>query len=135
MIAENLAYALVQVLHNLGAALVLGAALAALWPGHLGDTRGLARLQTGAWALQALTGAGLGAVSFYFYGRFPEITVLARIALGMEIAAAFFGVGLGVFYLRTFATWAEAGRRRAWRIQAALAAIALTAAAFLRWFS
>jgi hypothetical protein len=129
--SANLAYALVQAVHNLGAALVFGAALTAWWTrGSANRSKALAWLGLAAWSVQAATGAGLGAVSLYFYGRFPDISTIAATALGIKITAAVLGFALFVLMLRS------PNRNRAvWRVEGALAGTALVAAAFLRWFA
>jgi hypothetical protein len=129
----DLAYALVQALHNLGAALVLGVVLIAWWIGSSNSPASLAWLGLAAWSAQAATGTGLGAVSLYFKGRFPELSVIATTALGIKIIAAILGFVLFVFLLR--ARWTPQRRARAWIAEGGLGAIALIAAAFLRWFA
>lgn len=135
MVSENLAYALVQVLHNFGAAGAVAIPLAALAAGQAwsGRQRQLLWLVLLAWGIQALSGSGFGAVSYYFYGRLPDLTGIAVTALGIKIACTILGLALAVFRLRT-------GRRagfhlRGWPSLAGLGVLALTAAAFLRWFS
>lgn len=67
--SENLAYALVQLVHNFGAAAVLGGAVFALWPAsRLDDGRTFAWLILVAWGAQrslaALGAAALTAAAF-----------------------------------------------------------------------
>ncbi|MCO5108486.1 MAG: hypothetical protein M9907_15605 [Burkholderiaceae bacterium] len=137
MSAENLAYAVVQVVHNFGAAAVVGGAVGALWlaGGDPGRQRGLAWLVLAGWAAQAASGASFGAVSLHYYGQFPDIHGIAVAALRIKVACALAGFVLAALWLRRAAGWSEAARRRAWKGLAALAAVALAAAAFLRWFS
>lgn len=134
---QNLAYALTQVIHNFGAATVVGGAAAALWlvPWQAVPERFLAWLVSLAWMLQIASGVGFGAISFYYYGRLPEITGIATVALAVKVASASFGFVLGVLYLLRATRWLEATRQRAWRALLGLGVVALTAAAFLRWFS
>jgi hypothetical protein len=134
---QNLAYALDQVVHNFGAACVVGGAAAALWltPRQPVLERCLAWLVALAWAAQIVSGAGLGAISFYYYGRFPEISGIATTALAIKVACASVGCFLAVLYLLRAARWPDAIRRRIWQVLTGLGGTALTAAAFLRWFS
>ncbi|MCL4185240.1 MAG: hypothetical protein KJ011_17525 [Burkholderiaceae bacterium] len=134
---ENLAYALVQVVHNFGAAAVVGGALAALWPvpHEPGLQRRLAWLVLAGWAAQAVSGALFGAVSFHYYGAFPDIHGVAVAALRIKVACAATGFALAALFLLRAARWSDAARHRLWQALSALAAIALGAAAFLRWFS
>lgn len=112
---QNLAYALTQVIHNFGAAGVVGGAAAALWltPRQPVLERSLAWLVGLAWAAQIASGAGLGAISFYYYGRFPEISGIATAALAIKIVSAVIGLVLAMLYLLRAARWRDATCRRA----------------------
>jgi len=133
---QNLAYALVQLVHNFGAVAVTGSAAAAWWAdGRPPALRGLAWLVLVAWALQAASGAGFGAVSYAWYGRFPELHGIAVAALVVKMVCAVSGFLLAAAYLCFAHGWQERRRRGAWQALFALAATALSAAAFLRWFA
>lgn len=134
---ENLTYALVQVIHNFGAVAVVGAPLMALWPAPAGREAGrsLAWLVCAGWAMQAASGAGFGAVSYYHYGSFPDIHGVAVAALAVKAVCAAAGFALSVLYLYRGAHFSDRSRERMWHRLAALGVVALTAAAFLRWFS
>ncbi|MEO6030345.1 MAG: hypothetical protein ABIP61_00350 [Burkholderiaceae bacterium] len=134
---QNLGYAAIQIVHNFGAVSVVGAPLFALWPARLtaAQLRPLAWLVLAAWLAQAASGIGFGAASYTFYGQFPDIHGIAIGALLIKIACAIVGAVLSLGYLVRGGGAAEASRRRVWGALLALGAIALTAAAFLRWFS
>lgn len=134
---ENLAYALVQLVHNFGAAMVAGGAIAAWWPSMqpAHAQRRLAWLVALAWVAQFASGALFGVVSFAWYGRFPDIAPLARAALAVKVLCALCGVVLVAALLLRGQRWAETARLRAWRALAGFGVVALAAAAFLRWFS
>jgi hypothetical protein len=133
---QNLAYALIQVIHNFGAAAVVGGAVAACWPVRAEpNRRRLAWLVLAGWATQAASGAGFGTISYAYYGQFPDIHGIAVAALGVKMSCAAAGFALAAAYLRLEGGWSERGRSAAWLVLVALAATALTAAAFLRWFS
>ncbi len=134
---QNLAYALVQLVHNFGAVAVVGSAAAALWlaPPASVLLRALAWTALGGWAAQAASGATFGAVSYFYYGRFPDLHGIAVAALMVKMACATAGIVLAAAYLRFGAAWSQAGCRVAWHFLLGLAVIALSAAAFLRWFS
>jgi hypothetical protein len=87
---QNLAYALTQVIHNFGAVAVVGGAATALWltPRQPVLERSLAWLVALAWAAQIISGVSLGAISFYYYGRFPDISGIATAALAIKITSA-----------------------------------------------
>jgi hypothetical protein len=137
VLPENLAYALTQVLHNFGAVTVLGGAALALWTSPAPPTResSLAPLVGTGWAIQIASGAGFGGVSLYFYGQLPDIHGTATIALIVKIACAIAGLALAAVLWVRGPRWNEPQRKRAWWALGALAATALTAAAFLRWFA
>ena len=123
---QNLAYALIQLVHNFGAVAVVGGAVAAHW---------LAWLVLGGWLAQAASGAGFGAISYLFYGQFPDIHAIARAALLLKMACATGGILLAAGYLRRGADWLPARRDTVWTLLLALAVTALASAAFLRWFA
>ncbi|MDZ7594889.1 MAG: hypothetical protein U0932_09585 [Thiobacillus sp.] len=136
MWSENLAYALTQVVHNFGAAAVLGGAVFVLWPAlRLQDGRTFAWLILVAWGAQIISGGLFGVTSLYYYGETPDLSRIAMTALGIKVAAAITGFLLAAFYLTRGKRWGSAGVKRSFQALAALAATALTAAAFLRWFS
>jgi hypothetical protein len=136
VLPENLAYALTQVVHNFGAAAVLGGAIFVLWPvSRLEYGRTFGWLILGAWGAQIASGGLFGLTSLYFYGETPDLSGIAMIALAVKVAAATSGFLLAAVYLLRGQNWGRRSVMRAFKSLAALAAIALTAAAFLRWFS
>ena len=134
---QNLGYAAIQIAHNFGAACVVGAPWFALWPVRLtlAQQRPLAWLVLAAWLVQAASGIGFGAASYAFYGQFPDIHGIAIGALLIKIGCAILATVLTAAYLVRSQRWVEAARRHAWLALLVLGAVALTAAAFLRWFS
>jgi hypothetical protein len=133
--AQNLAYAVVQVAHNFGAVAVVGGSLAATKFRSLEARIKLARLALGGWVTQGASGATFGGVSYYFYHHFPNIAGIAVAALFIKMACVAVGITLLATYLLRNRNWSEAARQNAWLGSSALAVTALTAAAFLRWFS
>ena len=135
---QNLAYALVQVIHNLGAVAVAGVPVCVLIHscGDLAVSRRAAWVVLIAWAAQAVSGATFGAVSYYFYARPPDLHAIALAALFVKVACAVAGFSLAALCLIM-------GRRAApffagtklWRVLAGLGLTAITAAAVLRWFA
>lgn len=134
---QNLAYALIQLVHNFGAVAVVGGAIAAhrLASEAPATQRRLAWLVLGGWLAQSASGASFGAISYYFYGQFPDIHHLARAALLVKMACAASGVLLAATYLRRATDWPPPRRAAIWKTLIALAVTALAAAAFLRWFA
>jgi hypothetical protein len=130
---DSLLYALIQALHNLGAALLLGAPVfwLALAP-RAERARPLLGLLAALWVLQGLTGAGFGIASWLLYGRLADLHPIALGALGIKIACVVAGLILSVFPLSRTAVAVD---RAAWLGLAASAALALCAAAVLRWSS
>ena len=132
---ENLAYALIQVVHNFGAVAVLGGAACALGRAARPEApRRLAWLILAGWSAQIVSGGLFGLTSLHYYGETPDLSRIAMTALAVKVAAAVLGWLLAAAYLmRRRQTWGST--RRTFRALAALAVVALTAAAFLRWFS
>lgn len=132
---QNLAYASIQVVHNFGAVAVVGSAVYALWAGPRRVYKPLVWIMLSGWAAQAVSGGAFGAVSWLYYGRFPDIHGIAIAALLIKMACAAVGFTLAAAYLYRGIGWSPRMQQGAWRTLATLAVTALTAAAFLRWFS
>lgn len=134
---QSLAYALTQVLHNFGAVAVLGGAVTARW--LLYQKQELVKPIVWAvllgWLIQGLSGAGFGAISYAYYGRFPDIAGVAVAALLIKMSCAVSGVVLAGGYLRYGACLSQGRVELLWNGLVALGVTALTSAAFLRWFS
>lgn len=136
MSPENLVYALTQVVHNFGAVAVVGGAVSALWPAsRLESARAFAWLILLAWTAQIISGVAFGLTSYHYYGETPDLSSVAMVALLIKIAAAFSGALLAAVFLLRGRNWRPDGVRHAFQGLAVLGAVALTAAAFLRWFS
>ena len=134
---QNLAYALVQVAHNFGAVAVTGGAIAG-WitlRREAAQPTALVWLVLAGWAVQAASGAGFGLVSLAWYGQFPDLHGIAVAALAIKLSCATAGLIVGALLLKLSGAWSAAGRRHAWSGLVGLAATALSAAAFLRWFA
>jgi hypothetical protein len=134
---QSLGYAIVQVAHNFGAAAVVGGAAFMLYmaPQPIPLQRKFAWLVGIGWGTQVLSGMAFGAISHYYYGKFPDIHAIAIAALAIKMLCATFGLTIVALYLYYADGWVVRQRQLAWQILFALGAIALTAAAFLRWFS
>ena len=134
---QNLSYAAIQVVHNFGAVAVVCSAVGALWApsGPTGMRRPLAWIMLLGWAAQAASGSAFGAVSWLYYGHFPDIHEIAVLALLLKISCAAAGFMLAAAYLYRGSGWSESAQQTTWRVLATLAVTALSAAAFLRWFS
>jgi hypothetical protein len=134
---QNLAYALVQLVHNFGAVAVVGGTVAARWlvRDAPATQHHLAWLVLGGWLAQAASGASFGAISYHFYGQFPDIHAIARGALFIKLACAAGGVLLAAVYLQRAAGWQPARRATVWTLLLVLGITALSSAAFLRWFA
>ncbi len=121
---QNLSYALIQLLHNFGAAGILGLAGFGLWSGRAPrSTRGL----LGLWLLQGGSGAAFGLVTYHFEHALPDIHGVAVAALGLKVTCVLLGLTLALRPpSRGWLLWGGSG---------ILGATALGAAAFLRWYS
>jgi hypothetical protein len=132
----NFLYTCVQLIHNFGAVTVVGSPAVALWLGH--DHKAmqyqLAWLMVLGWAAQGASGAGFGITSIYLKGQIPDVTGVALAALLVKIACALTGFVLAAVYLRTGSGWSPRNQSLLRQIMLGLAATALGAAAFLRWY-
>lgn len=133
MDSQNLAYAITQIVHNFGAVAVVGGAACALVRSDAGTQRKLAGLVLVGWLTQAVSGATFGAISFYYYAKFPDIHGIAVAALIVKVVCAVFGLTLTMRQL--LARLSGASRRNSWLALCGLGILALCSAAVLRWFS
>ncbi|HEY6096284.1 MAG TPA: hypothetical protein VIU93_15190 [Gallionellaceae bacterium] len=134
---QNLSYAGVQVAHNFGAVAVVGGPALLLLAGASQSAlqRRVAWLVGGGWLLQILSGAGFGVVSFIGYGSLPDIHGIAIAALYIKVLCALAGLVTALALLGKAGVWSERRRAHVWQLLLGLGFTALTAAAFLRWFS
>ncbi|MBW8072382.1 MAG: hypothetical protein GJU77_01685 [Ferrovum sp.] len=131
-----LEYALIQVFHNFGALLVVGLSGYGFQVALRHQTpRTLALFVMLAWLAQGLTGATFGWVTYRSDHRLPDIHGIALGALMIKISCVCGGVGLMAAFLRWGTSWSASRRMAIWTGSTVLACLALTAAAFLRWFS
>ena len=146
----DLLYACVQLVHNMGAAAVVGFPATAWWLGSnkqltslLPDRepalsalqRNLTWLTFVAWSTQIASGAGFGVTTYYLKHELPELTGIGLAALGTKIACAIISLFICIVYLRMASRWPAVIRLRFWRILFTLGLTALISAAFLRWYS
>ena len=136
MFAENFAYALIQVAHNLGAVALVALPMFGLWHGvERTGTRRVALVLVAMAVVQASTGIFFGAASFYFYGVLPDIHGVAAFALWVKVVALGISLAAGAAILAYGSSWSQARCAGTWKIARAAGVMALVAAAFLRWFS
>jgi len=133
--AQNLAYSVVQVVHNFGAVAAVGGSAAAVFNPRDDSRRKLAWLAFVGWGIQGASGAAFGAISYAFYHQLPDIAGAAVVALLVKMACVAAGFVLIAAYLLRASGWTKTSRDLAWRASLIFAALALTAAAVLRWFS
>lgn len=133
----NILYTITQVIHNLGAVLVVGGSFFAYWTQRKsGNTQ--KKIAWGVlvgWLIQALSGAGFGTISYLFHGKFPEIHGIAKVALFLKISCTLSGFILTFLFINNRNIWGDKYYAVIWRWILILASVALTAAAFLRWLS
>jgi len=130
---QNLAYAIAQIFHNFGAVTVVGGAVfALLWRATDVQCR-LARLVLAGWLVQVMSGAAFGAISYYYYAKFPDIFGIAVVALVVKVVCAALGILLIAWQL--LAQTSESSRRYSWIALCFMGVLALISAAVLRWFS
>jgi len=136
MSAADYAYALVQAAHNFGAVAVVGGPAAAwLWVREQRAVSNvLAWLTAFGWLAQALSGAGFGLTSYVSRGELPEVAGVALLALYVKVGCAVAGFSLAVFYLLVSPQRRAQMQRVIWPGLFIFGCVALTGAAFLRWF-
>jgi hypothetical protein len=132
---QNLSYSVIQVAHNLGAVATVGGSLIATRLHDEAMRRRLTHLVLFGWVTQAASGASFGMVTYYFYKQLPDISGIAVYALGIKMVCATLGILLLATYLWQSHLWTEHRKNLAWLSSSALAITAISAAAFLRWFS
>jgi hypothetical protein len=133
--AQNLIYASVQVVHNFGAVAVVGGSLSALWLHEPAARKRLAMMSLAGWLIQAASGATFGMVTFHYHRQLPDISGVAANALGIKMMCAILAILLLASYLQRAEHWQAKSRDRTWIAASLLGMSALSAAAFLRWFS
>lgn len=132
---QNLIYALIQIIHNLGAVTIIGLSVLGVWSEDQKPKRSVAVLLALAWGVQASSGAFFGLVTYHYYQHLPDIHGVAVAALFLKILCAFFGFTLAASYSIWGKNWGNRSSKIVWRILLALGLTALVAAGFLRWFS
>lgn len=116
---------------------MVGGTILAYWPTRQEPQvrQKLAWLVLIGWIIQGASGAGFGAISYAFYGKFPEIKLIAKAALFLKVLCTVIGFSLTAFYLRLGTIKTEVQNKQIWKGMSICAGTALSAAAFLRWFS
>ncbi len=132
---QNLIYATVQAAHNFGAVAVVGGSIGGTRLKGPSIRRAFAWIALIGWGIQAVSGATFGAVSYYYYGKFPDIGETAWTALFVKMACVALGFMLLAVFVARGAEWPEARKSGVLLASSPLGVIALSAAAVLRWFS
>lgn len=132
---QNLFYAFTQIAHNLGAVTVVATPLYFLTVRQPRHERGALWLALFGWSVQIVSGILFGLVSYYYYGQMPDIHGIAIVALVVKIGCAIAAVAGIVTALRVKDPQAGRLLGARWPVLAVLALIAISAAAFLRWYS
>lgn len=134
---QNLVYALIQVFHNFGAAAVLGFATYGVLC-RLGKQLVRRSVFLGlaiAWGIQGASGASFGIASFSFYGKLPDIHGIAVMAVSIKMICVAIGFLVALIGYRKSTGPAQHSQYLPLILSFVLGATALSAAAFLRWFS
>ena len=132
---QNLSYSAIQVVHNFGAVATVGGSLIATQLRDEVTRRRLAHLVLFGWVTQVASGASFGVVTYYYYQQLPDISGIAVDALGIKMFCAALGTFLLMTYLWQSEHWTDLTKNKVWISSFALAITAISAAAFLRWFS
>ena len=134
-VAQNLGYSAIQVVHNFGAVATVGGSIIATQLKDELTRRRLAHLVLFGWVTQAASGAAFGLVTFYFYQHLPDISGVAVEALGIKMLCASMGILLLTAYVWKSERWSDLNKNKAWFTSTLLSIVAISSAAFLRWFS
>ena len=134
-VAQNLGYSAIQVVHNFGAVATVGGSILAIQIRDGLTRKRLAHLVLFGWVTQVASGAAFGVVTFYFYQHLPDISGIAIEALIIKMISATLGIILLMIYVFQSDRWSELNIRKAWFASSGLSVIAISSAAFLRWFS
>ena len=131
---QNLVYAIIQAIHNFGAAAVTGiSGFGLMRRGNAAyPPRSILMALAIAWAVQGATGASFGVTTLAFDGKLPDIHGVAVYALFIKMTCVLLGL---IVTAAAIKMRVDARYPFALAASASLAAIALGAAAFLRWFS
>lgn len=134
---ENLAYTIVQVVHNFGAVAVAGGSIFALFPitQHTNVQRQLALIVGAGWLVQGMSGLGFAVTSYYFYNTFPELDRSAQAALFIKIICATSGLIVATKIYRRLVDQPFRSRKADWGFLVVFGATSLICAAILRWYS
>ena len=132
---QNLLYALIQIAHNFGAVAIVGVSAYGAFYASGRFKRLLAATQVCAWLIQGLSGGLFGLTTFYYYHHLPDIYGVAVAALVIKVTCVIFGFSLGILYLFKCYKISPFLDVIFWRLTFSLGLIALSSAAFLRWFS
>lgn len=134
--AADFAYSVVQVWHNFGAIAVVGSPAAAwLWTREQCTVPNtLAWLTVSGWIVQTLSGIGFGLTSYFSRGELPEIEGVALFALYIKMGCAIGGFFVSTYYLKAVLKRRERMQSWIWPCLLVVGTVALTCAAFLRWF-
>lgn len=130
-------YALIQVVHNFGAAAVIGLTFFSLLqrPAEAAAQRRIFIAIGIAWAVQGASGAAFGIATWSFYGKLPDIHGVALAALGIKVTCVVSGLALIILLLRRYAQHRSVVPLVSSAVLFTLGVTALSGAAFLRWFS
>lgn len=133
----NIAYALVQLMHNFGAVAVVGGPAAAWLRTRERRTvpAALAWFTLVGWVMQVTSGVGFGITTYFSRGELPEIVGVALLALYVKVGCALGGLLLAAYCLKVSAEGREHAQQWVWPGLFAAGAAALSGAAFLRWYS
>ena len=131
MKTEQLVFSLIQITHNLGGALAVGAPLFWLfYKPNDSKLQGTLWLMAALFTLQGITGGLFFLASIKIYGAWPEFTTIALYAIYFKIALVVVGLHLSVLLLlKNNGTISK----NFWILFSTLSVAAITTAGILRW--
>jgi len=134
---DNFIYACVQLLHNLGAVIVVAAPVVALILSNKEETKHLPfsifYIALAGWCLQIGSGIGFGITSYQLQGHIPQLEDVAKYALYIKVICATIS-SLLLLSVLLKKNDHPISIQKLTKILLVLGVTALCSAAFLRWY-
>ncbi|MDH5229895.1 MAG: hypothetical protein OEZ58_04225 [Gammaproteobacteria bacterium] len=134
---ENLLFALLQMLHNVGAVSVSACPLVILYLIQrrlIFNIRKILTFTLLMWLVQLFTGIGFGITSYQLYGHVPDLESFAKLALILKISCLLISIMGYSFLLFKTQTEILLNAPMTWQALSLLGLIPLLSAAVLRWY-
>lgn len=129
----QIVYSIIQLIHTIDGALILGAPLFLIWyEPTLEKINDVLRFLFLIWGVQGITGISFGLASLTFYDGLPELSPVGLIAVLVKISCVIIAFTICGWFLYQNRKWGKINKG-SWYILFALALISHIGAAILRW--